>query len=697
MFWNSTSFPIGMIREAVIAKAPVGNQKTKKRRFYKNLICAFDIETTRIPDIEQSFMYIWQMQIEDQTIMGRTWPEFLQLLDRIRYELPDDVFLVIWIQNASYEFQFLRGIYHFAPDEVFAVDSRKLLRFDMYNHFEFRCSYLQTNMSLKEFTHKMGVEAEKLSGEEFNYSKFRTPTTPLTMREIEYCVNDVKGLVQALKKEMSADGDTLYTIPRTSTGYVRREAKEAMRHFNRQWLKDMLPDWDVYLLSREAFRGGNCHGNRYYAGRVLKGVHGVDESSAYPTCQTCDRVPMGRWYHWKNVSEKKFIEMVMSHRRAILARITLINPELRDHSWGCPYLARAKCRNVIAGEFDNGLILRADYLETTVTDLDMDIIVNEYEFDDIIIQECYHARYGKLPKELTDLTKKYYTDKTALKGDKDQEIYYMKQKNKLNSIYGMSVQCPTKPDVIFDDKEGFEFTDTPEPELLEKSNRTAFQSYTWGVWITANARYRLEKGIRIAGSGFVYCDTDSVKYIGDKSKEFDEYNRKQMKIAEENGAFADDRKGQRHYMGVFERESPPDGYEEFVTLGAKKYAYRENGKLHITVAGVSKTKGAEELESLSMYEKYYKFIDNDLVEFGSGINAFRPGFIFYSGGGTESIYNDHPEEDGITEYVTPEGEKIPITSNVVIRDSTYELGLTAEYRRLIEFPEIWLKATTEFR
>ena len=230
--------------------------------------------------------------------------------------------------------------------------------------------------------------------------------------------------------------------------------------------------------------------------------------------------------------------------------------------------------------------------------------------------------------------------------------------------------------VISDDKEGFEFSDTPEAEMLEKSNRSAFQSYAWGVWITAWARYRLEEGIRIAGNGFVYCDTDSVKYIGDKEEEWKKYNKIRMKHSLKNGAFADDRKGKRHYMGVYESEGI---YEEFSTLGAKKYAYRQDGKLHITIAGVSKSKGAEELER------------------AGGLKAFKPGFIFHEGGGTESIYNDHPEDDGLTEYITPEGEHIPITSNVVIRDSTYELGLTAEYRRLLEFPEIWLKATTPFR
>ena len=236
----------------------------------------------------------------------------------------------------------------------------------------------------------------------------------------------------------------------------------------------------------------------------------------------------------------------------------------------------------------------------------------------------------------------------------------------------MSVQCPTKPDVIYDAENGFTFADTPEEELLIKSNKNAFQSYAWGVWITAWARYRLEEGIRLAGKGFVYCDTDSVKYI--KPIDWTRYNEIRKKHSEESGAFATDRKGITHYMGVYESEGM---YEEFITLGAKKYAYRQDGKLHITIAGVTKTEGADELEE------------------AGGLEAFKPGFVFRKGGGTEAIYNDDPE---VKSYTVPKtGEIIPITSNVVIRDSTYELGLTAEYRRLLQFPEIWIKATTPFR
>ena len=65
-----------------------GNEKRKKgsrnKKNYKNLVCAFDIETTRIKEIEQSVMYIWQFQVdEDITVIGRTWDEFRYFMQQI--------------------------------------------------------------------------------------------------------------------------------------------------------------------------------------------------------------------------------------------------------------------------------------------------------------------------------------------------------------------------------------------------------------------------------------------------------------------------------------------------------------------------------------------------------------------------------------------------------------------------------------
>ena len=48
-----------------------------------------------------------------------------------------------------------------------------------------------------------------------------------------------------------------------------------------------------------------------------------------------------------------------------------------------------------------------------------------------------------------------------------------------------------------------------------------------------------------------------------------------------------DNKGVNHMLGLFEQD---EHYDEFITQGAKKYAYKQNGEIHITVAGVPKSR-----------------------------------------------------------------------------------------------------------
>ena len=247
------NFDYSIISAAGLQKRKQGNQGRKNdKRAYKDLFCAFDIETTNHPDLEQAFMYIWQFQIEDQTIIGRTWMEFKEFMFNCRLRLKEHEYLMIYVHNLSFEFSFLKGIYNFKPDEVFSIESRKVLRCTMWEHFELRCSYLLTNMNLATFTKRMGV-TEKLSGEEFDYSKIRYPWTELTDQELQYCIVDVMSLVEALKVYFKIENDNFYTIPFTSTGFVRRDVKRAMRHYNRQDLFNMQPDYEVFKILREAF------------------------------------------------------------------------------------------------------------------------------------------------------------------------------------------------------------------------------------------------------------------------------------------------------------------------------------------------------------------------------------------------------------------------------------------------------------
>lgn len=639
------------------AKKPKGNPKQKAKRTYIDVICAFDIETSTLPG-DQAIMYVWQMQLDTFTVMGRTWDEFLTFLTELSTKAGERV-LVMWVHNLSFEFQFLQGIYPFEPSDVFAIQFRKILKCTMFHNIEFRCSYLQTNMSLDVFTRKMGCETKKLTGT-FDYKKIRYPDTPLDESEIAYCINDVRSLVEAIKIEMESEQDNIETIPITSTGYVRRQAKKTMRTMYGfySWISDQLPDYDLYCVMREAFRGGNTHASRFYSGQILKDVHSIDRSSSYPDVLVNCKFPVSKFRYRPSLTLETLQKEIRKNHKAAVFRIAFENIQLIDDFYPCPYLSRDKCREIKSVLCDNGRVLKAAHLETSLTDIDLEIIESQYTWDSAIIWDVYTARYGYLPSVFRDLVNYYYKQKTQLKGIAGQEIFYDKFKNKVNALYGMCAQDPVKDSIVYDYQlpDLYTLAGNDPSELLEKSNRKAFLSYAVGVWCTAHARRELQEMIDLAGLQFVYADTDSVKYIG--SIDYSEYNDRIKARSIANGAFADDPKGVRHYMGIYEKDAD---YQEFITLGAKKYAYKIDGHIKVTCAGVNKKIGGEELERRG------------------GLEAFKPGFTFYDAGGTEALYNDHTDMYTISDT----GKKIHITPNVVIKESTYTLGVTGEYMRIL--------------
>ena len=635
----------------------LGKFRKRHARRYCDLICAFDIEATRLLDIEQAFMYIWQFQAgPDITVIGRTWDEYLDMMLKIKEHLPADSWLVVYVHNLSYEFSFLKGWYQFKPEEVFCTDDRKVLKCDMNECIEYRCSYYLTNMSLDRFLEKYHVENRKLT---YDYERIRYPWTELSDDELAYCINDVKGLVQALDKMLKADDDNLLTVPLTSTGYVRRDMKDAMRGFNHNQLYDMQPDVDVYLLLREAFRGGDTLSNRWNTDEILEGIKSVDIVSSYPASLLLRRYPMSRFVR---EDVRAFDRIYETEQKAMLFRVTFTNIRIADQFDGHLYLSRDKCRDVYKPTYVNGRVLQAESLDTTLTDVDFRIIKKRYVWDEMYVTELWTAKYRMLPSMFRDVVKRYYKIKTELKGigpDDERFYFYERNKMKLNSCYGMCVEDPAKDTIDYIDG-GFIQRDEPLADLLAAHNKKAFLNYAWGVWCTAWSRLRLSEGIDVVtGQGidemnFVYSDTDSIKYLDDV--DFSAFNREAEEEATEWGAYAADADGVVHYMGVFEDE----GYKQpnrFKTLGAKKYVL-DDGKLHITIAGVDKKIGAVELGKIENFEE---------------------GFTFRDAGGTESVYNDN-----VRMRIKREGHLLDIRDNVVIRPSTYTLGLTAEYRAILD-------------
>lgn len=628
-----------------VKKIPVLHPDKKKKIHYLDTVAAFDIETTLIRKYKQSVMYIWQFQIRKTTVIGRTWEEFRTFINGLNSSIPDDCRLVVYVHNLSYEWQFIKS--QIPIDDVFAMDRRKILRV-IAGRIEFRCSMLHSNMSLDRFTKQMGVKHKKLH--DFDYSKNRYPWTPLTSEELQYCINDVKGLQEAIQNEMKRDGDDLYSIPLTSTGYARRDAKQALAS-SAWWIRRILPDLEVFNVLRACFRGGNTHANRHNANILLQAsddipIQSFDISSSYPSVILTERFPV------KFIpGDPELLWLYFKHDKAILMHMIMYDVHLIDEMFGAPYLSKSKCESITGATFDNGRILNAERLEMYITEIDFQILLMEYQFEYQIIR-CWIAKKIRIPKPLRDLLLQQYQDKTTLKGVDD--YLYSKSKNKFNSNYGMMVQNPIKPDLILQDGIITESFDRSTQELIDEYHRKGWLPYQWGVYVTAYARLKLERGLHsIPYEDFIYCDTDSIKCLGDHRNDFERLNETLI----DERLCAEDTRGRRHYMGIYEFEG---SYKSFKTLGAKKYAYEDETGLHVTISGVNKNIGADELKT---------------------IENFKPGFVFRKAGGTESRYNDDPD----IKSIRIQGHTLEISSNVAIIPSTYHLGITAEYRQLLRF------------
>ena len=690
-FIRPEEFPFGKIRDIKRLQRKKGTKKEKfdKEANYIDCIAAFDIETTNIIEHNKdnkivsedsyAFMYVWQMHFhfndENITVIGRTWDEFRDFLFEFGEMIDEEDRLVIWVHNLSFEFMYIKSVIEFDSDGVFCMDLRKVAKaITADRKFEFRCSAIQTNMSLKMLTEN--VEHAKLDGEDFDYSKIRTSETPLTLDEYQYCINDVRGLCEAMEDRMKSFNDDLYTIPMTSTGYVRREAKEVLKAYRHSDLfKGEIDDYSTYKFLRDIFRGGDCHANRFLAGKVLENVLSHDRSSSYPDVMINEEYPMTKFKLYSYNATEDEIDKLTKKHIPFITRVTLTNVRVKENTVS-PYIPESKCYFKLNANIDNGRVLDAEMLEIPICDVDWDIIKDDYYYDTAEFENVQTSTYGKLPKEFTDLVIDYYVSKTTLKDVKGREEEYNKAKALLNALYGMLVQKVLVDSNIFNPVSleiELDSAPTTEDDYMKEAKK-ALLFYRVGVYVTAHARKWLKKGIKNVqeqGGTFVYADTDSVKYIGDV--EWEDFNRYLINRSIESGAHATDPKGEEHYMGNYEKDGK---YERFCTLGAKKYCYEYINKegeydFAITISGVPKEEGA----------KIMKSCDN-----------FKIGFVFKNTGKLIPVYSDTQDKGNriVTDYLG-NTTTVHISSYVALADVDYKLGLSEDYFDLVEDNLAYLK------
>lgn len=616
----------------------------KKNTYIMNSVNTFDSETSQNNDKDNpiAWVYQWAMSFADEVIYGRTPLEFARELSRIQkmYNLCKERKAIIYVHNLSYDilfiYQFLEKIFN-EKMEFFCLNSHKIL-YAYIGGFEFRCSYLLSNMSLDKWCQKLNTKCKKMTGA-IDYDKVIYQNDKLSIIDWQYQINDIISQKECIETEIKNNNFKLSNIPLTSTSFVRLDMRKQCRnkeYFN--FFQKTRLNIDTYNIIRRGFQGGDTHANRNIVGQIVKGnIKYFDFKSLYPSVQMLDYFPSSPFslYTDKKVNINEVREQLDTYCCIFYAMFT--NLKLKKEVT-VPYIKLSKILN---SEFfyydergikatDNGRVININgSIIMALTELDLDIILKQYDIEKVDIFDMWIADRGDIRQEYKECINKFFSIKETL----TDGYFYNKSKEKLNSIYGMTATDICKPNIEFDNTDGTFIkellSDDDIMERLEKyyNSRNNFNIYQYGIYTTAQARYRLHHIIRdiIGYENHLYNDTDSCFFIDNDNeiiKKIEEYNKKIIEENIQKGYGVKNKNNGMSYFGTFEDEKK--NIKQFKTLHAKCYGYvNTDNQLSITIAGVPKYNKSK---TISREEELHS-LDN-----------MKSGFTFKECGGTHSKY-----------------------------------------------------------
>lgn len=633
-----------------------------KDKIYYNLAMSFDIETSSfyedkngviytnddyrklkntVKADKKAIMYIWQFAIEENVIIGRTWNDFLYFCKKL-YDFLNlkERYIVVYVHNLSYEFQFICKWFNWI--DIFADSERKPIKAMTDSHFIFKCSYRLSGYSLEVLANNLKSHNIKKMVGDLDYNLIRNSKTPITKEELKYCENDVLIVTAYIDEQINEFGN-IEKIPLTQTGKVRRYVrKQCFQNKEYQYfIKELTIEKPEYMLLKNAFMGGFTHCNAMYTNKICKNVTSYDFTSSYPTVLISEKYPMSKGKEVYITTETELLNLIKNYCVLVDLQFTNIKTSFMYEQ----IISYSKCRNIKNPLINNGRIVQADTLTITCTDVDFLNIRDFYKWDSMKIGLCYIYKKDYLPKEFIKTILHLYKSKTELKGVDGKEVEYLHSKELLNSLYGMCVTSIVHDTVNFNGAEWTTENGNLDEELKNyNTDKNRFLFYQWGVWCTAYARNNLYTGIKECKDDYIYSDTDSIKiFNADKhQKYFEEYNKWIVQKLEKclnyhkiplDYISPKTIKGEIKTLGIWDF----DGfYTDFKTLGAKRYIFRKDNKLSITVCGLSKKSGKEFIEN---QEKPFLFFND-----GMFVDCDHTGKMTHT-------YIDREIENVITDYL----------------------------------------------
>lgn len=676
-----------------ISKTWARSYKSDKAYYYKvdktfyNIQMGFDIETTRDANTDTSYMYIWQLSINNNVILGRYWDEFFILLDTIKRLLHprSNARCICWIHNFSHEFAYMKRYIKY-NDDYFFTGERTPIYVTHDDFIQFRDSMIMCGGCSLAKLAKDYCTTQKAVGD-LDYDRPRNKSDACNMTDIEYgyCINDVMIL-----SEFAAYYWQTYLknhfCPVTSSSVLRAEIKSGMTEDDRTFIKMAYPDFDLYsYLTSAIYRGGYVHANINCVGELYTDknrIGGADITSSYPFTMLAQYAP-SMFIRYKDLTLDEYETLIKT--KCVIATFEFINLKNKTaHS----IESVSKCFNVdeilddeLHSVLDNGRILQARYVVTALTELDYLNYNDFYTWDAVNITLVYVAERVRLPHYLVTSMLKYYRKKSELKA---AGMPYAIEKAKVNTYYGVTVTRLTIEETHVDEHGNTSLVNNFD---FAKATKNASLLPQWGVYISAHARRNILEIVRkIETIGdensrrerpaqrVLYVDTDSIKVlnwnyeIDELLKRTNAEKRAQARAGLDyygaSGAgVISDKDGET--IGEFDREFIT--LEYFKTLGAKRYCYTYKGEFKSTIAGLPK-------KTLLQYYNFKKHIHRlespyDLFDDGLIIPDCKLG----------SVYYDEPT----SAYIN--GELMREESSVCLVPVSFSLGVTEDFTELIDY------------
>lgn len=457
-------------------------------------------------------------------------------------------------------------------------------------------------------------------------------------------------------------------------GGKKRDNIDTFKNY-RKLISSLTLEAEDYSQLRRAFAGGFTHANVLYSREIVENVSSKDFTSSYPYVMVSEKFPMSPPKKITIKDDIHFRQMLNNYCCVFDLSIYGLEPQVVYEN----YISSSHCYEKINIIQNNGRIVSADKVSLTVTEQDFFIIEKFYKWDKMEIFNFKIMRKGYLPKNFIKTILDLYELKTTLKDVEDRKLDYLLSKERINSMYGMCVTDICRDKIIYSPTDWT--AERPNGfEAIEKNNKSVkrFLYYPWGVWVTAYARFNLFTAIVELGDDYVYCDTDSVKYINPEKHEkyFNQYNqavRYKLMQAMKYHDFDIERtrpkniKNEEKELGVWDDEGV---YTRFKTLGAKRYMtekYNKNGELEIsiTVSGLNKDKAVPYL--LEEYgDKIFEVFDDELY-----IKPDKTGKMTHT-------YLDEPFSGVMTDYQGNKAEYHELSA-IHLENADYSLSISDLY------------------